>query len=117
MAKAKGSPKTGGRKKGTPNIMTRELKEICRQQAPTLVKELIRLATSAESEAVRVAAIKEMFDRGFGRVTQPIEGAMTYGVSEQLAELFRENANGTLGSEIVRRALPAPNGEHEQDLH
>jgi hypothetical protein len=34
-----------GRKKGTPNIMTRELKEICRQEAPVLVKELIRLAT------------------------------------------------------------------------
>src|SRR5262245_61851369 len=47
MAKAKGSPKTGGRKKGTPNFMTRELKEICRQEAPTLVKELIRLVTSA----------------------------------------------------------------------
>ena len=111
MAKPKGSPKTGGRKKGTPNIMTRELKEICRHEAPALVKELIRLATGAESEAVRVAAIKEMFDRGFGRATQPIEGTMTYGVSEQLAELFRENANGTLGSEIVRRALPAPNGD------
>jgi hypothetical protein len=41
--------------------MTRELKEICRQEAPTLVNELIRLATGAESEAVRVAAIKEMF--------------------------------------------------------
>src|SRR5262245_28352188 len=93
-----------GRKKGTPNIMTRELKESCRHEAPTLVKELIRLATSAESEAVRVAAIKEMFDRGFGKATQPIEGTMTYGVSEQLAELFRENANGTLGSEIARRA-------------
>src|SRR5215510_5400056 len=117
MAKPKGSPKTGGRKKGTPNIMTRELKEICRHEAPALVKELIRLATGAESEAVRVAAIKEMFDRGFGRAPQPIEGTMTYGVSEQLAELFRENANGTLGSEIVRRALPAPNGEHEQELH
>jgi len=37
-------------------------------------------------------------------------------VSEQLAELFRENANGMLGSEIARRALPAPNGEHEQEL-
>jgi hypothetical protein len=36
---------------------------------------------------VRVAAIKEMFDRGFGRATQPIEGSVTYGVSEQLAEL------------------------------
>jgi hypothetical protein len=31
MVKPKGSPKTGGRKKGTPNVMTRELKEICRQ--------------------------------------------------------------------------------------
>jgi hypothetical protein len=92
--------------------MTHELKEICRQEAPILVKELIRLATAAESEAVRVAAIKEMFDRGFGRATQPIEGSMTYGVSEQLAELFRENVNGTLGSEIARRVtLPPPNGE------
>jgi hypothetical protein len=37
---------------------------------------------------------------------------MTYGVSEQLAELFRENVNGTLGSEIARRAaLPPPKGD------
>jgi len=42
-----------GPRKVTPNFMTRELKEICRHEAPTLVKELIRLATSAESEAVR----------------------------------------------------------------
>jgi hypothetical protein len=41
---------------------------------------------------------------------------MTYGVSEQLAELFKENA-GTLGSELARRALPAPSGEHEQELY
>jgi hypothetical protein len=89
----------------------RQKLEICRQEAPTLVKELIRLATSAESAAVRVAAVKEMFDRGFGRATQPIEGSMTYGVSEQLAELFKENAGGTLGSEIAcRAALPPPNG-------
>jgi len=51
----------------------------------TLAKELIRLAAGAESEAVRVAAIKEMFDRGFGRATQPIEGSMTYGVSQRHA--------------------------------
>src|SRR5262249_44620140 len=116
MDKPKGSSKTGGRKKGTPNIVTRELKEICRQEAPSLVKELIRLATSAESEAVRVAAIKEMFDRGFGRATQPIEGTVTYGVSEQLAELVKENASGRLGGEIGRRALRAGDGEHEQEL-
>jgi len=37
---------------------------------------------------------------------------VTYGVSEQLVELFRENASGTLGSDIARRAaLPPPNGQ------
>ena len=36
---------------------------------------------------------------------------MEYGVSQQLAELFRENASGTIDSEIARRALPAPNDQ------
>lgn len=40
----------------TPSFMTRELKEIARQEAPMLVKQLLRLATKAESEAARVAA-------------------------------------------------------------
>src|SRR5262249_15078208 len=104
MAKPKGSPKTGGRKKGTPNIITRELKEICRQEAPSLVKELTRLATSAESEAVRVAAIKEMFDRGFGRATQPIEGSVTYGVSEQWPSCSRR----TRAARLAMRLRVAP---------
>ena len=108
MVKSKGSPKRAATQ---ANIMTPELKEIFCQEVRTLVKELIRPAISAESGAVRVAAIKEMFDRGFGRATRLSDGTMTYGVSEQLAELFRENASGTLGSEIARRALPSPNGE------
>ena len=58
---------------------------------PEAIAELARLATRAESEAARVAAIKELLDRGYGRAVQPIEGSMTYGVSEQLAEMFREN--------------------------
>ena len=67
------------------------------------------LATKAESEAVRVTAIKEMFDRDFGKATQPVEGSLTYGISEQLADLFKENAGNTLGQEIARRAaLPPP---------
>jgi hypothetical protein len=54
---------------------------------------------------MRVAAIKEMFDRGFGKATQPVEGSLTYGISNQLAELFRGNERNTLGAEIARRAL------------
>jgi len=76
--------------------MTRELKEIARKEAPVLGGELIRLATKAESEAVRVAAIKEMFDRGFGKATQPVEGSF-YGISEQLAELFKGNEGNRCG--------------------
>ena len=60
---------------------------------------------------MRVAAIEEMFDRGFGRATQPIEGSMTYEVSAQLAELFKGSEDSTLGAEIAGRTLPAPNGQ------
>jgi len=53
-----------------------------------------------------------MFDRGFGKITQPVEGSLTYGISEQLAELFTGNEGNTLSAEIARRAaLPPPNGQ------
>ena len=43
---------------------------------------------------------------------QPIQGTVDYGISEQLAELFRSNDGNTLGAEIARRAaLPPPNGQ------
>jgi hypothetical protein len=58
---------------------------------------------------VRVAAIKEMFDRGFGKVMQPVDGSLTYGISEQLVDLFRGNMGNTLGAVIaLRPALPRP---------
>jgi hypothetical protein len=49
------------------------------------MKELARLATNAEAESARVAAIKELFDRGFGRATQAVQhsGAVgTYDLSK-----------------------------------
>src|SRR5215510_6679778 len=81
-----------GRKKGTPNKVTAEIKELAQKYGPEAIAELARLATKAESEAPRVAAIKELLDRGYGRAVQPIEGSVTYGVCQQLAELFKENA-------------------------
>ena len=68
------------------------------------IKELARLAAKAESETARVAAIKELLDRGYGKAMQPIQGTVEYGISEQLSELFKENAGNTLGQEIARRA-------------
>lgn len=66
--------KTGGRQKGTPNKATADIKALAQKHAPEAMRELARLATSAESEAARVAAIKELFDRGFGKARQPITG-------------------------------------------
>jgi hypothetical protein len=65
--------------------------------------------TQGESESARVVACREILDRAYGKAMQPIQGTVDYGISEQLAELFRGNAGNTLGAEIARRAaLPKP---------
>lgn len=66
-------PKTGGRVAGTPNKATSELKDLARLHGPALFNELVRLALGAESEAARVSAIKEAFDRGWGRPAQGVD--------------------------------------------
>jgi len=79
--------------------------------------DLVRLATKAESEAARVAAIKEpsrpwlWSRRAANRRQRDVWRERAAGGA------FKENAGGTLGSEIGRRALPAPNGEDDQELH
>ncbi|MCA0358723.1 MAG: hypothetical protein LCH78_18065 [Proteobacteria bacterium] len=65
--------KTGGRQKGTPNKATADIKALAMEHAAKAMSELARLATEAESEAARVAAIKELFDRGFGKARQGVD--------------------------------------------
>lgn len=74
MARPKGSPKFGGRTKGTPNKTTADVKALAQQYAPAALEELARLAKEAESEAARVAAIKEILDRAYGKSRQPVDG-------------------------------------------
>jgi monomeric isocitrate dehydrogenase len=64
--------KTGGRLKGTPNKATADIRALCQAHADDVIAELARLATKAESEAARVAAIKELLDRGYGKPKQPL---------------------------------------------
>jgi hypothetical protein len=49
-----------------------ELRDLARTHAPEAVRELARLAMHAKSETARIAAIRELLDRGFGKATQPI---------------------------------------------
>ena len=66
-----------GRKAGSPNKVLHErrieIKALAREHTTEAIAELARLATKADSEAARVAAIKELLDRGYGRSTQAMQ--------------------------------------------
>lgn len=65
-----GSPKTGGRIAGTPNKVTRELKELALQFVPRVMEQLVAMAVGAQSEAAKLGAIKEILDRAVGKAPQ-----------------------------------------------
>ncbi len=69
----RGQPKTGGRKAGTLNKVSADVRELAGQYGPAVITELARLATGADSEQVRVSAGRELLDRGFGKPTQSRE--------------------------------------------
>lgn len=66
--------KTGGRKPGSANKITLEIKALAQQHAATAITELARLMKNADSEAARVAAIKELLDRAYGKSPQAMTG-------------------------------------------
>lgn len=90
---ARGGSRPGaGRKKGALNKATADVKALARKYAPSVIAELARLATGAESEQARVAAGKEILDRAYGKAPQALTGP----------------DGGSLVIEVVRFAGPAP---------
>ena len=72
MAKGK---KTGGRQKGSTNKIAAEIKELAQKHGPAMIEGLLEMARDKEApHAARVAAHKEVLDRGFGRPAQAITG-------------------------------------------
>jgi hypothetical protein len=57
---------------GRPRVIG-ELRDLARQHALEAIEELARLALKAKNESARIAAIKELLDRGYGRPLQSIE--------------------------------------------
>ena len=68
-----GSRKGAGRKAGTPNKSTKEVKELASKHGPEVIKELVRLAKNAQGEAARIAAGREVLDRAYGKAPQAME--------------------------------------------
>lgn len=85
---SKPGERRGGRQAGAKNKVTVEIKAIAQQYTAAALKELARLASEASSEAARVAAIKELLDRGHGKAIQYTEGNLQVNIHEGARERF-----------------------------
>jgi hypothetical protein len=63
-----------GRAKGTPDKVSAQVRAAAAAYGPKAIAELARLALHATSEAVQVAACKELLDRAIGKAVQPHSG-------------------------------------------
>ncbi len=67
--------KTGGRKKGTPNKITADIRKAAQAYGDKAIKGLASIAEKTDApEAARVAAWRELLDRGYGKSSQPVDG-------------------------------------------
>ena len=93
--------KTGGRRKGTPNKATAEIKAASQLHGDELVDGLLALTTS-DDERVRLGAIQACLDRGWGRPAQSVD----LGVEVQITAIERTivypRARGRRGGGRVR---------------
>lgn len=78
MAGAKGRSggkrEGSGRKPGVPNKATAEIKAIARKHGPAAIAECLRIMKNSDSDQARIAAAKEIMDRGYGKPPQAIIG-------------------------------------------
>jgi hypothetical protein len=74
MAGSKPGERRGGRKKGSLNKATADVKAAAQQYTAPALKTLAGIMRKSESDAARVAAAKELLDRGHGKSPQPQTG-------------------------------------------
>ena len=63
--------KTGGRRRGTPNRVTAEIRAVLQLHGDELVEGLLALCKS-DDERVRLGAITAALDRGWGKPAQAV---------------------------------------------
>jgi len=62
--------KYGGRQKGSVNKVTAEIGNLAREYGPDSVDKLWEIARKSKSDPAKVAAIRELLDRGYGKPAQ-----------------------------------------------
>ncbi len=67
------NPKGAGRPPGSLNKSTADIRALAQVHAPAVIEMLANLMMSAESETAKIAAGKELLDRGFGKSVQSLQ--------------------------------------------
>jgi hypothetical protein len=65
--------KTGGRAKGVPNKVTADIKALAQSFGAEAITSLIEIARNSENDQARIAASRELLDRGYGKPLQGVE--------------------------------------------
>jgi hypothetical protein len=69
-----GKRQGSGRKPGVPNKSTAELKALAQAYGPAAIELLAKVMKTGSNETVRIAAARELLDRGYGRPVQQVAG-------------------------------------------
>jgi hypothetical protein len=70
---AGGKREGAGRKRGVPNKVNVEIRAAAQQHTAKAIAVIHELMLNGESEQVRLAAAKELIDRGHGKAPQSVE--------------------------------------------
>lgn len=90
----------GGRKPGTPNRTTREIKELAEPFGAEAIEVLARIMRDDNADPrTQVAAAKELLDRGYGRPTQAVTVDARVAVREMSDEDLHQQIK-TLAAQI-----------------
>jgi len=83
-----------GRTKGVKNKSTAEIKELAQTYSANALSTLATIMRNSDNDTARIAAAKELLDRGYGKVTQAVEvsGSLSIEMAARLKEA-RERAN------------------------
>lgn len=98
----KWQPGESGNKGGRPKSAA--LRDLCRTYTAAAVEELARLALNATGQMVRVQAIKEILDRGWGRPMQGLEVSLEDHRPETTAPTLMPSELAVALDQIIARA-------------
>ncbi len=101
--------KTGGRRPGSPNKATADVKAAAAKYTTAALETLAQIMKAGESEGARVAAANSLLDRAHGKPKQSVdvEGNMTHEVTDARERLAR-HVSGVVAARSAGEGVSGP---------